>query len=205
VTRPVALVLAAAACSAPAPAPDKPAAPLGPPTYTWPVPDGWNDEAFDFPLEFVPDLAHTGSEELRFAPGFFDPDAPGYWTYAFVWVLTDDGALDEPTLEAELTAYFRGLSAAVAADRTPPEPLDLTAVRVELAPDATHTLTGTIGTYDVFTKGTSIPFVRLQVAIDVRPCGTGRTVLLTAATRDRPDPIRAALDDVAASFRCDSP
>ena len=38
-----------------------------------------------FPLDFAPNLPYRGTEELRFAPGFFDPSAAGSWSYAFVW------------------------------------------------------------------------------------------------------------------------
>jgi len=68
---------------------------------------------FDFPIAFAPSIAHTGLEELRFAPGFFDPGAPGYWSYAFVWRIDAAPAFDEHALGAELTTYFRGLVDAV--------------------------------------------------------------------------------------------
>ncbi|MGE0549969.1 MAG: hypothetical protein AB7R00_23075 [Kofleriaceae bacterium] len=74
---------------------------------------GWRSETIPFPLEFAPTLAHRGVEELRFAPGFFDPAAPGYFTYAFVWRTEDAAQLDATALGTELTAYFRGLIDAV--------------------------------------------------------------------------------------------
>jgi hypothetical protein len=43
----------------------------------------------------------------------FDPAAPGYWSYAFVWRTDDAANLDEAALGSELTLYFRGLIAAV--------------------------------------------------------------------------------------------
>jgi hypothetical protein len=77
------------------------------------VPAGWKSEVIPFPLEFAPAITHRGVEELRFAPGFFDPDKPGYWSYAFAWRTDDAAALDGAALAGELTAYFRGLIAAV--------------------------------------------------------------------------------------------
>jgi hypothetical protein len=79
----------------------------------WDLPTGWRSEVIPFPLDFAPTLAHRGFEEIRFAPGMFDPAAPGYWSYAFVWRTDDDAQLDEAALGSELTAYFRGLIAAV--------------------------------------------------------------------------------------------
>jgi hypothetical protein len=79
----------------------------------WPTPAGWKSETIPFPLEFAPSLAHKGVEELRFAPGMFDPAAPGYWSYAFIWRVENEAKLDAKQLGDELTAYFRGLIAAV--------------------------------------------------------------------------------------------
>lgn len=79
----------------------------------WELPAGWRSEVIPFPLDFAPSLAHRGFEEIRFAPGMFDPAAPGYWSYAFVWRTDDEAVLDETALGNELTLYFRGLIAAV--------------------------------------------------------------------------------------------
>ncbi len=208
---PVWVAFAVTACAAAAPAPV--AAPTAPspiagaaPAFAWPVADGWRREAFPFPLEFAPTLPHVGTEELRFAPGFFEPTAPGYWTYAFVWVISDDGPLDAATLATELTAYFRGLSAAVVADRPDAPAVDLATISVALgdagapAAGASLSLAGTIATIDVFV--TNAP-VALEVTLTVQPCGAGRALVLLASPRPRPDPIRDALDAVGASFRCD--
>lgn len=86
------------------------AAPQAPP---WPVPPGWRTEVIKFPLDFAPTLAHRGEEVLRFPPGFFDPASGDHWSYAFVWRTEDPAQLDAAALGAELTAYFRGLIAAV--------------------------------------------------------------------------------------------
>jgi hypothetical protein len=80
------------------------------------VPAGFRSEVIAFPLDFAPQLAHKGVEELRFAPGFFDPAAAGYWSYAFVWRTEDAAELDAAAVAAELTAYFRGLIDAVDAN-----------------------------------------------------------------------------------------
>src|SRR5262249_28234056 len=99
------------ACGSPAPAP--PAEPTTKPVPPWSTPAGFRGETIPFPLDFAPGVAPTGVEELRFAPGFLDPAAPGYWSYAFVWRPADPAALDAAALGAELTAYFRGLIDAV--------------------------------------------------------------------------------------------
>src|SRR5688572_27371536 len=101
------LALLLVACSSGAP----PAPPAADPP--WPVPSGWRTEVIKFPLEFAPSIAHRGFEDLRFPPKFFDPASDDYWSYAFIWRTEDAAQLDAAGLGAELTAYFRGLIAAV--------------------------------------------------------------------------------------------
>ncbi len=60
------------------------------PTFAWPTPEGWRQETIPFPLDFAPTLPYRGTEEIRFAPRFFDPASPTYFTYSFVWLV--DGA-----------------------------------------------------------------------------------------------------------------
>jgi hypothetical protein len=88
------------------------------------VPAGWKSEVIPFPLDFAPGISHRGVEELRFAPGMFDPKAGGYWSYAFVWRTEDPATLAAPILAAELTIYFRGLIGAVDAEKKQVKSLD---------------------------------------------------------------------------------
>lgn len=110
--QPVPSAPTAPAATAPA-APVAPAQPSVDPSQPWAVPDGFRAETIPFPLDFAPTITHKGREELRFAPGFFDAAAPGFWSYAFVWRTDDAAALDAAAVGAELTVYFRGLIDAV--------------------------------------------------------------------------------------------
>src|SRR5215467_12394930 len=104
-------IVVAGACGASPASP--PAEPTTRPPAPWSVPAGFRGETIPFPLDFAPGLGHKGVEELRFAPGVFDPAAPGYWSYAFVWRTDDAAALDAAALGGELTTSFRGLTDAV--------------------------------------------------------------------------------------------
>lgn len=106
-------------------------APAAAPAAPWPTPPGWSTETIPFPLGFAPDVRHEGEEELRFPPGVFDPTAPGYWSYAFIWRTTDPARLDAAALGDELTRYYRGLIAAVAGTAPP----DTVGARAVAAPD----------------------------------------------------------------------
>ena len=114
------LLLFAFACgtpSSPKPKVEPKPEPVAAPVAKWRVPDKWRSEDIPFPLDFAPTIAHQGVEELRFPPGFFKPDAPDYWSYAFTWRTTDAANLDAKALGDELTVYFRGLIAAVDKDK----------------------------------------------------------------------------------------
>jgi len=130
------------AAAVPSPAPP-PTADV--PSPTWRVPDGYKTETIPFPLDFAPSLKHTGVEELRFAPGFFKPDQPGYFTYTFVWAIDD--VPEWPLVRDELHAYFRGLMEAVGKGRKLAVPAS--AFDVRLTADADHAR-GTIAAFDAF-------------------------------------------------------
>src|SRR3954468_9210935 len=76
----------AAGCQTAAPKPDAAEhdgdeAPARAPAFEWPKPEGgWKTETIPFPLDFAPTIPLQGVEELRFAPGMFKPEAPGYWS-----------------------------------------------------------------------------------------------------------------------------
>lgn len=178
---------------------DHPKTPPPPPpaSFDWPTPAGWKHETIPFPLEFAPDLAFRGTEELRFAPGFFDPSAPGYWSYAFVWFLTDDGPrLERAVIEASLKEYFVGLTKAVAKDKFEP---DLSRIEVELRANVEPGLVGTVRTIDAFKTRSE---VALTVHARTGACGERRFLLVSASPKPRTDPMWAALNEVTASFQC---
>lgn len=170
--------------------------PPPPPSFEWPTPDRWKHETIPFPLEFAPDLPYRGVEELRFAPGFFDPPAPGYWSYAFVWWVEDGPRLERATIEAHLRDYFVGLTRAVAKDRFEP---DLARIEVSLRANVEPGLIGTLRTIDAFKTRREIV---LTVHATTGACGSRRFLLVTASPRPEGDPMWAALNEVAASFQC---
>jgi hypothetical protein len=83
------------------------------PPYQVPAPAGWGKETIALPPAFAPDMKWKGVEELRFAPGMFKADAADFFSYALLFWLPDDAAIDAPTMEREVLAYYRGLAAAV--------------------------------------------------------------------------------------------
>jgi len=175
-----ALVLALAACAAPA----------------WQLPQGWRGETFAFPIDFAPALPHRGFEVLRFAPGFLELGKPGHWSYAFAWRLDDPAALDAPALAGELTAYFRGVIAAVD-DKHRIADVDRARIAIAATPDrggfALHGLV-----FDAFGDGGPL---ELSGTAERRACGGGALWLVTFTPAANPT-YRAQLAAVVRDATC---
>jgi len=162
----------------------------------WAVPDGFRSETIPFPLEFAPGVAHQGVEELRFAPGFLDPAAAGYWAYTFAWRTTDPAELDAAALGAELTAYFRGLIAAVDEAKV----ITDRAAIVARAEAAGPRFTLTAHVFDAFK--TKLPLDLVGWA-ERRACGGGAVWRFVLAPAD--SSLRPQLEALAAEVACDQP
>ncbi len=77
------------------------------------APEDWRSEVIALPLAFAPELALTGREELRFAPGMYDAEAEDYFSYSFIWWLEGRVEITPAMLEKNLKGYFVGLYKAV--------------------------------------------------------------------------------------------
>lgn len=177
------------------------APPQGP---QWPRPPGWKTETIPFPLDFAPAIRHTGVEELRFAPGFFMPTAPGYFSYAFVWWIKDAQPLPATTLAAELSQYYAGLCTAVGKKKFA---LDPARYRVRLDPEEStlpgwQALAGQADLYDAFTTGQPLS-LRLRAYQRDCPRSGYRAVLVLASPQPESAPIWAELRARAESLPCE--
>lgn len=183
-------MLVACASSAPPPVHAPPRA------APWAVPAGWKHELIPFPLGFAPGLPHTGVEELRFAPGFSKPTAPGYWSYAFLWRLERADAFDATSVGAELTTYFRGLVDAVDEKNAI---ADHGSIAVTASPAGDH-LVLSAHMLDAF--ATKLPLDLVGTARQIA-CSRGAVwvfVLTPAASA-----MRAEVTALAATAACDQP
>jgi hypothetical protein len=180
-------------------APVQPAEPTAKPAQPWAIPAGFRGETIPFPLDFAPGVAHRGVEELRFAPGFFDPAAAGYWSYAFVWRTEDAAALTATGIGDELTTYFRGLIDAVDEAKAITDRGAIVVVATAAAAGSER-VTLTAHVFDAFK--TKLPLDLVGWA-ERRACGAGalwRFVLAPAASTLRPQ-----LEALAAGAACDQP
>ncbi len=71
--------------------------------------DDWRSEIIEFPLDFAPSLNYSGTEYVRFAPGWGNKNASDYFSYVFLWNISQNPELSAKKLEIELEKYFDGL------------------------------------------------------------------------------------------------
>ncbi|MFT4688354.1 MAG: hypothetical protein ACI9OD_000551 [Limisphaerales bacterium] len=133
-------------------------------------PKNWRAERIAFPLGFAPELKHSGFEELRFAPGMFNPKSNTYWTYVFFWWIEGEVTIDRTQMERDLKNYYLGLSKTVGRSRKlviDPEKISaqLKPAKDQPAKESAPIFTGTLKTYDAFATG---DLLELNVEISKR-------------------------------------
>ncbi len=167
-----------------------------------PTPEGWRYEKMEFPLSFAPDLALDGFEELRFAPGMFDPKSDTYWTYCFGIELAGEVEIDRAWLEDFLVKYYRGLCVAVSKGKRPLDPASITAKVAERPKaDPPAPFAAAIELVNAFVTGKPLT-LRLEIVVAETPKG-GPTRLFAIAS-PRPDadgdPVWKTLRDLRDRF-----
>jgi hypothetical protein len=177
------------------------------PGFRWPVPQGWPKETIPFPLGFAPEVPYKGTEEIRFSPGMFDPKAPGYWTYTFVWWLEGEPDVSAGALSGHMSRYFSGLCRAVGGTKYQFAPARF---KVELAPakgqvvadgHGVTRLQGTADLYEAFATGKEL---RLNLEVHTWDCPQShrRVVRILASPQPLTGEGTKALRDCAAAFHC---
>lgn len=127
---------------------------------------GWQSETFPLPPSFAPQLP-TGVESLRFAPGWRDPGAEGFWSYAFVmWI--DEPLPDGARIKEMLETYYNGLMAAFAGDKA--EDISDAPARVEVTPVGAGSYEARMRLVDAFATFEPID-LRVLVGTAARPDG----------------------------------
>ena len=77
--------------------------------YTFTIPKGWGVERFLIPISFAPEIKYNGVEDIRFSPGWGNPETNEYWTYAFLWYLNGEVKTNAKIIENNLATYYTGL------------------------------------------------------------------------------------------------
>jgi hypothetical protein len=146
------------------------------------APDGWRRESFTFPLPYAPSLPYSGTEQVRFSPGWSDFSGEAGFSYVVLWDI--EGKLMEPeALERALGVYFDGLmnNVAIARKIDALVPQSAAVLHPLDAPGGWRSgYAGRIHTWNAFSAAE--PLV-LNVEIALRPCAAGRMQVFFAIAK----------------------
>jgi hypothetical protein len=79
------------------------------PVYTLIKPENWHTETFALPPQFAAALPVKGIEDIRFSPEWAKKGTEGYWTYAFLWIISGKATFTKTQLEKYMCDYYTGL------------------------------------------------------------------------------------------------
>lgn len=116
------------------------------------TPTDWRYEKIDLPLDFAPSINYkNGFEELRFAPGMFNPKSEKYFSYAFVIAINETVKLPKRKAKQLLYKYYRGLCYAVANSKK--MAIDTSKIEIDLKRQKNSAYVGTVLYFDTFNSG----------------------------------------------------
>lgn len=156
--------------------------------------EGWQAETFALPPGFAPELP-TGTESLRFAPGWRDPAAEGFWSYAFVmWI--DEPAPGAARIDDLLEKYYNGLMASFAAGKN--KDISSTPARVEVVRTAPNRYEARMHLIDAFATFEPID---LRILVDTAAETDARATLrIRVSPQPKEDAIWRSLEAAIASI-----
>lgn len=137
-------------------------------------------------------------------PGFFVTTADDWWSYGFVWWLSDKTPIDEAALTTALTSYFRGLSTSVGGTMFSFDPNHF---KTTLSPGGPSdgqsgtTYQGQVDTYDAFTTGAPL-VLHVRAHVFSCPAADRQVMLLAASPADDGTSTWAQLSQLLTSFQC---
>lgn len=159
------------------------------------TPAGWRYERIELPPEFAPDIAFSGFEELRFAPGMFEPNSGSYFSYIFALRLDGEVDVNSAFVTSFLDKYYQGLCKTVAESRD--LDLDLSTISVEVL-ERDGRFVATVDMYDVFVTGAPLR-LNLEVLSVATPGATN--VFAVASPKPADAPIWATLHDLTTKWQ----
>lgn len=156
---------------------------------------GWQAETFALPPGFAPELP-TGTESLRFSPGWRNPNAEDFWSYAFVmWI--NEPMPDAARIDDLLEKYYNGLMTSFAAGKE----MDIsgTPARVDVVRSGAHRYEARMHLVDAFATFEPID---LSVLVDTVAEADARTILhIQVSPQPKEHAIWRSLNEAIASIR----
>jgi hypothetical protein len=146
------------------------------PVYPLLKPENWHTETFALPPPFVATLPFKGTEDIRFSPDWAKKGTEGYWTYAFLWTITDNATFTKKLLEKYLHDYYTGLVKAnlkeAKIDTTIAAPVKVKLQNIKTGATDFQTFEGTVEMTDYMTQNP----LSLNMRIHVKKVKPGITV-----------------------------
>ncbi len=174
------------------------------PIYLLPVPAKWDIERFALPPGFAKKIPFKGVEELRFFPGWGDPNSEEHWSYLFLWSLDGGPDVDAQVLQTNLTFLYSGLlDRNVEPRKIPKEKLFPVEVKIQNAKTSAGDLKTFAGTVHMLNYIKQEPMI-LNVKIHVKDCPdkTHSIILFEISPKSSDHPNWQKLDQLNTDFRC---
>lgn len=172
--------------------------------FEFPVPKGWQSENIKFPIEFAPSIIYTGTESLRFMPGFESAISQEYWSYSFLWWLDGKPAITDTSLMIDLRNYYQGLVQSNAKQKNIPAaklgPPLVEIHKVETSQPVDEVFAGKI----IFTDYMAVAQnkISLNCMITKKICGNHTAVLYKLSPQPLEQPVWKQLDSLGNQFKC---
>ena len=147
------------------------------------APETWNSELINFPLAFAPEIQLEGFEDIRFAPGWSDPNSDQFWTYHFTWVLEKPVEVDAAYLERTLTIYFDGLTKTVIDQMSNNSITEKPAKPICQFQKTGNRFTGTVKIFDAFH---TMDVINLNIKVRKRNCTASGKQLISFELSPKP-------------------
>ncbi len=164
------------------------------------APENWRSEVIEFPLDFATSLHYSGTEHIRFAPGWGEEGANDYFSYVFLWEIDQNPMLSSKKIESEIEIYFDGLMNTVTQmNQKPLKKVPRSKAFFEKVNDSIYI--GKILTYDAFTTKKEIS---LNSIIEYKFCNQQdrHLVLFNISPQTLEHPIWKKMKNVTIDLDC---
>ncbi|HEX4852443.1 MAG TPA: hypothetical protein VFV08_16615, partial [Puia sp.] len=174
--------------------------------YEYIAPKSWNHEIIMFPMDFAPSIPYKGFEDLRFAPGWNDPNSPDRYAYSMLWWLDGVYQFNESILTKDLESYYTGITKR----RAIAEKLDMNAWKpAKVQIQKINTSKGDRETYtahaDIFDSWVARKPGTIYLKIHVKDCPDKTRTLVLTEIAGYPYSASSwqALDKINEDFQCE--
>lgn len=171
--------------------------------YEFPVPEKWTTEKFPLPPSFAPSITYDGFEDIRFAPGWANPQSNEYWSYTFLWWVNGEKHVNDTILQNQMAAYFTGLVAANTKGKVITNkliPAKTIIKQIAAAPGDAATFKGSITMQDYM--DVKLSPLTLNCIVHKKICNGHTALLFLLSPKSETDSVWHALNKLNEEFSC---